>query len=78
MPYLVKGFLETKFVDVGILFTQNSEVEGLFCAASSSSEPSLFFSNYLFGLGFKPIQDDFQHFKLWVLIRPVPGVYLLI
>ena len=24
-------------------------------------EPSLFFSNYLFSLGFKPIQDDFQH-----------------
>ena len=22
---------------------------------------SLFFSKYLFGLGFKPVQDDFQH-----------------
>ena len=27
----------------------------------AGSEPSLFFSNYLFSLGFKPIQDDFQH-----------------
>ena len=27
----------------------------------TSFGPGLFFSNYLFGLGFKPIQDDFQH-----------------
>ena len=33
----------------------------LFCGASSGSEPSLFFSNYFFRLGFKPIQDDFKH-----------------
>ena len=33
----------------------------LFCGASSGSEPSLFFSNYFFSLGFKSIQDDFQH-----------------
>ena len=44
-----------------VLFTQDSKVEDLFCGASSSSEPSLFFSNYFFSLGFKPIQDDFQH-----------------
>ena len=44
-----------------VLLTQNSEVEDLFCGASSGSEPSLFFSNYLFSLGFKPIQDNFQH-----------------
>ena len=44
-----------------ILFTQDSKVDDLFCAAPSSSEPSLFFSHYLFGLGFKPIQDNFQH-----------------
>ena len=44
-----------------ILFTQVSEVEDLFCGASSPSEPSLFFSNYFFSLGFKPIQDNFQH-----------------
>ena len=42
-----------------VLFTQDSKV--LFCGASSGSEPSLFFSNYFFSLGFKPIQDDFQH-----------------
>ena len=44
-----------------VLFTQDSKVEDLFCGASSSSEPSLFFSNYFFSFGFKPIQDDFQH-----------------
>ena len=42
-------------------FIQNSKVVDLFCGALSGSEPSLFFSNYLFGLGFKLIQDDFQH-----------------
>ena len=44
-----------------VVFTQDSKVEDLFCGASSDSEPSLFFSNYLFSLGFKPVQDDFQH-----------------
>ena len=44
-----------------VLFTQDSEVEDLFCGASYGSEPSLFFSNYFFSLGFKHIQDDFQH-----------------
>ena len=44
-----------------VLFTQDSKVEDLFCGASSGSEPSLLFSNYLFSLGVKPVQDDFQH-----------------
>ena len=35
--------------------------QDLCCGASSGSEPSLFFSNYFFSLGFKPIQEDFQH-----------------
>ena len=35
--------------------------EGLFCGAYLGSEPSLFFSNYFFSLGFQPLQDDFQH-----------------
>ena len=38
-----------------VIFTQYSEVEDLFCGASSGSEQSLIFSNYLFGMGFKPI-----------------------
>ena len=46
---------------LNVLFTQDSKVEDLFFGASSSSEPSLFFSNDFFSLGFKPIQDDFQH-----------------
>ena len=44
-----------------VLLTQDSKVEDLFCGASSGSEPSLLFSNYFFSLGYKPIQDDFQH-----------------
>ena len=66
MPYSVKGFFEINedmvqiLLMLEVLFTQDSKVEDLFCVASSGSEPSLFFSNYFFSLGFKPIQDDFQ------------------
>ena len=64
---LSKDFLEINEDMVQILlmfevfFTQDFEVEDLFCGASSGSEPNLFFSNYFFSLGFKPIQEDFQH-----------------
>ena len=68
MPYSVKGFFEINedmiqiLLMLGeVLFTQDSKVEDLFCGASSGCEPSLFFSNYFFSLGFKPIQNDFQH-----------------
>ena len=67
MPYSVKGFFEINedmvqiLLMLEVLFTQNSKVADLFCGASSGSEPSLFFSNYFFSLGFQPIQDDFQH-----------------
>ena len=68
MPYSVKGFFFKIIEDIvqilqmlEVLFTQDSKVEDLFCGASSGSEPSLLFSNYFFSLGFKPIQDDFQH-----------------
>ena len=44
-----------------VLFIQDSKVEDLPRGASSGSEPSLFFGNYFFSLGLKPIQDDFQH-----------------
>ena len=44
-----------------VFFTEDSKVEDLFCGVSSGSEPSLFFINYFFSLGSKPIQDDFQH-----------------
>ena len=44
-----------------VLFAQDSKVEDLFCGTSSGSESRLFFSNYFFSLGLKPIQDDFQH-----------------
>ena len=45
-----------------VLITQDFEVEYLFCCASSGSEPSLFFCNDFFSLGFEPVQDDFQHY----------------
>ena len=67
MSYPAKDFLEIieDMVQIlwmlVILITQDYEVKDLFCGASSSSEPSLIFSNYLFGLWFGPIQDDFQH-----------------
>ena len=49
MPYSVKGFFEIDedmvqiLLVLEVLFTQDSEVEDLFCGASSGSEPSLFF-----------------------------------
>ena len=67
MPYSGKGFFEINedmvqvLLMLEVLFTQDSKVEDLFCGAFSCSEPSLFFSNYFFSLGFKPIQDEFQH-----------------
>ena len=67
MPYSVKGFFEINedmvqiLLMLEVLFTQDSKVKNLFCGASSGSESSLFFNNYFFSLGFKPIQDDFQH-----------------
>ena len=72
MPDPVKCFFEI-YEDVvqillmlKVLFTQDSEVEDLFCGASPGSEPSLFFSNYLFSLGFEPVQDYSQHDFTWM------------
>ena len=67
MPYSVKDYFEINeemvqiLLMLEVLFTQDSRVKDLFCGASSGSEPSLFFINYFFSLGFKPIQDDIQH-----------------
>ena len=44
-----------------VFFRQDYKLEDLICRASFGSEPGLFFSNYLFNLGLKPFQDDFQH-----------------
>ena len=43
------------------LFLQGFKIENLFYDAPFGSEPSLFFSIYVFDLGFKPFQDNFQH-----------------
>ena len=62
MPYSGKGFFEINedmvqfLLMLEVLFKQDSKVEDLPCGASFGIEPSLFFS-----LGFKPIQDEFQH-----------------
>ena len=75
MSYSVKGFFEINkdmvqiLLMLEVLFTQDPKVEDLFCGAPSGSEPSLFFSNYFFSLGFKPIQDDFQHEFARILMR---------
>ena len=67
MLHSAKGFFEINedmvqiLLMLAVLFTQDSKVKDLSCGASSGSEPSQFFSNYFFSLGFKPIQDDFQH-----------------
>ena len=67
MPYSVKFFFEVNedmvhiLLMLGILFTQDSKVKDMICGVPSGSEPNLFFGNYLFDLGFKPVQDDFQH-----------------
>ena len=41
-----------------VLFTQDSKVEDLSCGAPSGCEPSLFFGNYLFGLGSSLFKHD--------------------
>ena len=51
-----------------LLFTQDSEVEDVFCGASPGSEPSMFFSNNPFSLGFEPVQDDFQCTFTWLYV----------
>ena len=50
-----------------VLFTQDSEAEDLFCGASPGSEPSLFFCNNIFSLGFESVQDDCQHDFSWMI-----------
>ena len=66
MPYSVKGFFEINedmvqiLLMLEVLFTQDSKAEDLFCGASSGSEPSLFFSNYFFSLGFKSRKENPQ------------------
>ena len=75
MPYSVKGSFEINkdmvqiLLMLEVLFTQDSEVEDLFCSASSGSKPSLFISNYFFSLGVKPIQNDFQYDFFELLMR---------
>ena len=51
---------------LNVLFTQDSEAEDVFCGASPSSEPSLFFSNNLFSLRYEPFNDDFQYGFTWM------------
>ena len=67
MLYSVKGFYEISedmvqiLLMLEVLFTQDSEAEDLVCCTPFGTEPSIFFSNYLFRLKFKPVLDDRQH-----------------
>ena len=40
---------------LGVLYTQDSKVEDMFYGAPYDSELYLFFSSYLFGMGFKTV-----------------------
>ena len=44
-----------------VFLTQNSDVEDLFCGASSTTKNSLLFGYELLCLWFESIKDDFQH-----------------
>lgn len=59
-----------------VVFTQDTAVEVLLCGVSSSSEPILFFSDYLFSLEFEPIRDDFQHDFTWKTYKADVSVVL--
>lgn len=39
----------------------------LFCGDHLGFEPILFFSNYLFSLGFKPVLNDFHYDFAWII-----------
>ena len=73
MSYPVKCFFEIYedtvriLLMLKVLFTQDSDVEALFCSAFPGSEPSLFFSNNFFSLGFEPVQDNSQHYFTWII-----------
>ena len=66
MPYSVKGFYEIIedmvqiLLMLEVLFTEDSKVKDLFCGASSGSESSLFFRNYLFSLGLSLFKINFS------------------
>ena len=49
-----------RFLMLGILFTQDFNVEDLLCGALSGSKSSLVFSNYLFGLGLSLFEMNFS------------------
>ena len=72
MPYPVKCLFKVCedmvqiLLMLKVLFTQDSEVEDLCCGTPPGSEPSLFFSNNLFSLGFEPVQNDSLHDFTWM------------
>ena len=63
---LLKAFFEISedmvqiLLMMEVLFTQDSKVEDLYCGASSGSEPSLFFSSYLFSFGLSLFKTTFS------------------
>ena len=66
MPYSIKGFFEINKDILQILLTSEVLLHRILRLKTSSvfflpAFTSLFFSNDSFGLGSKPVQDDFQH-----------------
>lgn len=62
MQNSVKGFFEINENMIEILLIWEVLFTHYICSVVHlPSEPSLFFSKYLFGLGFKLVEDDFQH-----------------
>ena len=67
MPYPVECFFEVDedvievLLVLEVVLAQYPKVEDLLCCAASWSEASLFFSNDLFRLRLRSVQQDFQH-----------------
>ena len=72
MPKPVEGLLEVYedmvqvLLVLEIIFTKDSQVEDLLCAASSCTEACLFFSDDLLRLQLQSVQYDLQHDFAWV------------
>ena len=72
VPNPVEGLLEVYedmvqvLLVLEIIFTKDSQVEDLLCAASSCTEACLFFSDDLLRLQLQSVQYGFQHHFAWM------------
>ena len=67
MPYSVKGIFEKNenmvqtMLMLGILLTQDSKIDDLYCPVPTSSESLLFFAIIFSAWGLNLFNDDLQH-----------------